>query len=385
MEKTVNLPPLAFQDYSIDVHIRIYPSGSRYGADIFAMGQVRRIPIDLSAHDLADLNKQLQEEIEHTVTWFARNSDSTAKDAKEQLYPLAKLGNYAYQKIFGYRDTTDAIQNLLSRSRRALIEIASEDFFLPWELLYPVSFVGTAISYKHFWGMNHIISRIIVQNDGSAAFVPPVIPISSLPKLGLLTNNRLPAVVQTEIPFFEKLHADGKICLFRLRNLDPNPGNTQAEFEEFRDFWSNTLDLAHFACHAAYEDKHPNQLHILLSDEFPITLIDFDVYEVAIDSHPLVMLNACKTSNLNPLYTADFARKFLKLGARGVVTTECAIPDDFAAQFVQRLYIHLLAGEPLGESLLATRQYFLDKHHDPSGLLYSMYAPPSIRLVKVVE
>jgi len=94
-------------------------------------------------------------------------------------------------------------------------------------------------------------------------------------------------------------------------------------------------------------------------------------------------MNACETGNLNPLYTSYFSADFLKRGARGVVATECAVPDVFAADFAQQLYTHLLAGEQLGESLLATRRYFLEKYHNPSGLLYSMYAPPSIRLVNV--
>ena len=93
-------------------------------------------------------------------------------------------------------------------------------------------------------------------------------------------------------------------------------------------------------------------------------------------------MNACETGNLNPLYTSYFAKAFLKCGARGVVATECAVPDAFAADFAEQLYTHLLAGEPLGESLLAARRYFLENYHNPSGLLYSMYAPPTIRLLQ---
>jgi CHAT domain-containing protein len=108
--------------------------------------------------------------------------------------------------------------------------------------------------------------------------------------------------------------------------------------------------------------------------------MDMEVYGIVVNGHPLVVLNACETGNLNPLYTANFAAAFLKYGALGVVATECAVPDAFAADFAQQLYTHLLAGEPLGESLLATRRYFLEEYHNPTGLLYSMYAPPSIRL-----
>lgn len=382
MEKTANIPPLAFQDYSIDVQIRIYQTGARYGADIFAMGQMRRIPIEMSAHDLADLNKQLQEAIKNTAHWAAHHIGETTKDLQEQLYPLAELGNYVYRKIFSYHDTMNIMQSLLAMSSKATIEIASEDFFVPWELLYPVS-LNKPVSYRHFWGMNYIISRVIIQNDYSVAFIPPTIPFSSRPKLGLLTNSSLSAVVDTEVPFFEKLHNDGKIHLFRLRNLDAHPKKKQTELKEFKSFLCNTLDLAHFACHASYETQQPNKSYIVVSNEFPITIMDLEIYQVSINNHPLIIMNACETGNLNPLYTAHFAAAFLKLGVRGVVTTECAVSDTFAANFAKKLYTELLAGEPLGSSLLATRQYFLHISQDPSGLLYSMYAPPSVRLVQV--
>ena len=109
------------------------------------------------------------------------------------------------------------------------------------------------------------------------------------------------------------------------------------------------------------------------------------VYELSIPEHPLVVLNACETSDRNPLYTSNFAAAFLKYGARGVVATECEVPDAFAADFAETLYGYLFKETPLGESLLATRQYFLSENADPSGLVYSMYAPPSIRLIKDEE
>lgn len=82
------------------------------------------------------------------------------------------------------------------------------------------------------------------------------------------------------------------------------------------------------------------------------------------------------------MYTSHFAGSFPGLGARGVVATECKVPDDFAAEFVEKLYEHLLNGEPLGESLLASRRFFLTERGNPSGLLYSMYASPPFRLAR---
>lgn len=270
------------------------------------------------------------------------------------------------------------MKSILTLGTRISIQITSEDFFLPWELIYPLD-PQSALSYEHFWGMNYVISRIIVRDFQPGCFVPPDIPVDTIPRLGLLTYADLPGVSTGEVPFFERLHCDNKVQLFKLRSLDPD--KKQEEFKEFKAFWSNELNLAHFACHAVYKDGAPDLSHLMLSQEFPITLMDMEVYGVVTNNHPLIVMNACETGNLNPLYTSHFAAAFLKYGARGVVATECAVPDTFASSFAEQLYTHLLAGKPLGESLLATRRYFWKKQKDPSGLLYSMYAAPNIRLV----
>jgi len=372
------IPPAVFHDYPVDIHMRIYREGARYGADIFAVGRSLRIPIEMSPQDLEALNRRLQKEMQIIASDHAERGELTPADLQAQLCSLAEVGHFAFKRVFSHHDALAGIQELLALGQRVSIQVASEDFFIPWELLYPIG-VDESLSYDHFWGMNHVVSRIIVQDVRPGAFVSPIMSVPYPPKLGLLAYCSLPGVVEKEIPFFKKLHKVGKITLFKLRAL--NPEKKQEEFREFKAFWQQTLNLVHFACHAFYVDGWPSLSHILLSDEFPISLEDMEVYGITIYGHPLIILNACGTGNPNPLYTSHFASAFIRYGARGVVATECAVPDAFAADFAHHLYMRLLAGRPLGKSLLATRRYFLEKHHNPSGLLYSMYAPPSIRLV----
>jgi hypothetical protein len=374
-QQAVPVPPLAYQRYPVDALIRIYRRGARYGADIFAVAQMVRVPIEMSPGDVVALNRQLQATMEKITGDVAGGSAP-----EEHLRPLAEIGHYVFRKVFSHRDARLAVDQLMELGGDVSIQVASEDFFLPWELIYPAS-LDKPLSYEHFLGMNTIISRVIIQDAWPGAFISPLIPVDAAPKLGLLTDQQLPAVLQKEIPHFEKLHDEGRIILCKLRPLDPE--SKLAEFREFKQFWHNELQLAHFACHAAYEETVPDRSHIVLSDEFPITLMDLEVYGIAILGHPLVVLNACQTGNLNPLHTAYFAGAFLRYGARGVVATECAVPDEFAADFAAQLYAHLLDGESLGTSLLAVRRHFLRERGDPTGLLYSMYAPPAIRLTSI--
>ncbi|MEM8719034.1 MAG: CHAT domain-containing protein [Cyanobacteria bacterium P01_G01_bin.39] len=375
-EKTTRIPPTKYHNYPVDIYLRIYPQGKRYALEILGTPIPIRSSINMTSQDLAELNEQLQQAIDE----IARNNQQEAPTEKE-LVNLSKVGHRAFVRVFSDSDARTAIKEFISSNPEVSIQVVSEDFFLPWELIYPTS-LYKPFSCDHFWGMNYLISRTIIQDARSGAFVSPEISFNTCPKLGMLLYSGLPSVDKKEVPFFKQLDANGQLKLIQLRSLDPDPDKMETEFQEFGNFWRESFDLAHFACHAAYDSSSPNSSSILLSEEFQIPLSDMDTYEIKIDGHPLIIMNACETGNCNPLYTSNFATAFLKYGARGVVATECNVPDDFAADFAKKLYNHLLAGEPLGKSLLAARRYFWQNHKNPSGLLYSMYAPPSIRLVK---
>lgn len=371
------IPPLVFQAYPIDVLLRIYPDGAHYCAEILADGQQLRAPIGMSPADLASLNQQLHTAMRAIATAYSEDEELANRD--ELLHDLAETGNYAFKQVFCDKDAAGVICDLIKGERSISVQVVSESFFLPWELLYPESLTKPP-SYDRFWGVQHIISRVVAQRRRPGAFVSPVISVPTLPALGLLTYTALESVVSKEIPFFERLATDGRISLWKLRALDP--AKRTREIQEFKSFWTQSFHIGHFACHAFYRDDVPDQSRVVLSDEFEITLRDLEVYDIAIAGYPLIIMNACETGNLNPFYTSHFAGALLRHGARGVVATECAVPDDFAAEFAQVLYEHLLAGKPLGESLLTARRRFLAERGNPSGLLYSMYAPPSLRLAR---
>lgn len=375
----VALPDFAFLDYPVDVALLIYRDSVRYGLDIHAEYQKQRFSIDMSLHDLQALSKEFQQEMQ-TIT--RENSDeepSTVEVVEKNLRPLAEIGHYAFKKIFSDQTAEAAIKSLMILSRYLCFEINTEEFFLPWELLYDVS-LEEPLSFENFWGMKYVITRTIVRKDRRS--FSPIIRFENAPTVGLLTYRGLPHVTKIEIPFFEELERTCKIKLSKLDSLNPDQKEVDNEYGKLKKFLQEPHNLLHFACHAFYNDKFPASSHILLSEEFSIFLRNMVAYKISINGPPLIIMNACETGNINPLYTSYFAAEFLNYGALGVVATECAVNDAFAADFTQQLYPHLLQGKPLGESLLLTRRFFLEKYQNPSGLLYSMYAPPSTRLLK---
>jgi hypothetical protein len=361
------------KDNPLDISLTIVlENGSNYRLGILADDQRVRHSINLTPNELSNFNSEIHSRLNTCV-----KKKPGVVPTEEDLKPLADFGHYVFKKVFG--DKANTI-NTLTNHPCCSIAVDSDSFYFPWEIMYPAS-VEEPISSTNFWGMKHLISRVIERANG---FVSPKIIFDNCPKLGLLAYDRLPGFNQSEYLFFDNLGGNENIELVYLCSLDPN--NKNEGWKKFKDFWQHRFHIAHFSCHAHYDNNTPSDSYILLFDKFKISIMDMDNYNLAIKDYPLVIMNACNTGHLNSLYTSSFVKNFLQYGARGVIATECAVPDTFAADFSRKFYEYFLEQKrPLGESLLKTRQYFLQEHNNPSGLLYSMYAPPSIQLVKKQE
>jgi hypothetical protein len=101
---------------------------------------------------------------------------------------------------------------------------------------------------------------------------------------------------------------------------------------------------------------------------------------------PLVFLNACGSGAVDPFTTTSFTQLFTSpdYGFLGFIGTEVTVPDLFAGRFGESLYRHFVGGLPLGEAFYAARWHMLRRHHDPFGLMYTLYADPEIQTRKNV-
>lgn len=369
-----------------DVTITIEPrEDTKFQVDLQIGDYWETWTINMSRDDVRTLNQTFQKEAEQLIEQWEWKGISS-EEYNKRIYQLVITGNSTFTKVFTHVKARQKLQTALKRKRDnpASILIISEVFSLPWEFIYTFDVTRTPHLFENFWGMNHIIRRRIAKSyDGESADDC----INSPPKLGLLTDSSLSSVDTKEIPFFERLRDNGLILLDTLDDLDPN--NRISELDtKFKAFLGNPLNIVHFACHAVYEEGQNSR--ITLSKEFDISLNEMESYKVTTNGNPLIILNACESGNLNPLYTMNFVDDFLNRGAIGVVATECVVPDDFAAAFAQKLYDFLLPKPgkeslPLGRSLLETRRHFLDSEKNPSGLIYSMYARPSIKFKQECE
>jgi len=336
-------------DFPVHVQIRIQAQDREYEAYVQAdWSKWHRFHVGVKQHDIEEFHSELQQAIEEVSQCLENNVDSS--EYARALSNLAYKGNFIFKRIFSGGVPREIISKALRTG--ATVQISSEEFFIPWELLYDGPLDPVDISY--FWGMRYIISRALIQDARPGDFVHPIID-AFRPRVGLIAYDQLTYVVKEEIPLLKELSRKKRIYLSILRPLDASRRNT--ELNTFGRFLAKKLQIIHLACHA-YIEKPISQSYLLISDDFPVTIEDFCVQEFNIKHNPFVILNACLTGIMNPLYTSNWASVFWENGARGVLATEFHVPDWFAAVFVKELYNHLLSGKSIGKGLLATRHYF---------------------------
>ncbi|GAC1457788.1 MAG: hypothetical protein PVSMB2_13180 [Ktedonobacteraceae bacterium] len=360
------LPPLDIS--SIRSSITIFSTSSEYIAYVATEMGAFPLTIPLKPHDVKNLNSLLQTAIQKVASSIGK--DSTYE---ETLAELIYWGKYAFQRLFPTPYAQDIIHDAVSRG--SIVQIVSKDFFIPWEMIYDAP-KGVQDDVENFWGMSRIISRLIIQEHRSGSHTSPILP-SLRPRVGLITSDRLPFVQQQEVPALMKLHKNKNIQVKSLQELSTTQRMTA--LAKLQQFLGQELDILHFACHA-YEQDPIEKSYLFVTKDFAVSMSDFVVSQYELTHHPFVILNACLSGVVNPLYTSSWAEKLWEHGARGVLATDFQVPDWFGASFSEVLYKYLLSGLWIGGTLVNARRYFWKEHHNPLGLAYALYSSPSIQI-----
>ena len=330
-----------------------------------------RISIDQTPGDIENLNILLQDAIQRVAS---TSGNSTAYEGA--LRELARQGYYVFDSLFASDADKNVIRAALGQSVGKCVQIVSDNLFVPWDLLYDGP-LGAATTIDGYWGTKYSISRIILQDKRPGEHASRY--IETPPKVGLVTSDRLPYVLTHEIPALEKLKSRQKIALTQLQELTET--SHEDALLELGRFLGQGWDILHFACHA-YEQTPIERSYLFITKDFRVSMIDFRVSKFELSQHPFVILNACRTSVVNPRYTSSWVRRLWEHGARGVLATDFKVPDDFAATFSAALYAELLKGVSIGKALLNCRRHFWKKESNPLGLAYALYSSPSIKVTK---
>ncbi|HEX6046439.1 MAG TPA: hypothetical protein VFZ22_18230 [Pyrinomonadaceae bacterium] len=225
-----------------------------------------------------------------------------------------------------------------------------------------------------FWGYRHSLGLPLTL-DGTNKDIPPVISFKD--------QLQMIACVSTDPLFVERDTHLGR--LKKLKNalkfeLDNSYGAIVNRLK------TTIPQLLYFYCHGGVRaNTNLPYLEIGNSDRFgPDDLIGEGISWK--EPHPLVFINGCHTTSLNPEITLDFVSSFVQQsGAAGVIGTEITIFEPLAVKFAEECFSRFVGAPPHNESMPLGRavrgaRLELLKQGNPLGLVYIPYAVGTLRL-----
>ena len=101
------------------------------------------------------------------------------------------------------------------------------------------------------------------------------------------------------------------------------------------------------------------------------------------DPKPLVFINGCQTTAVEPEQALNLVQDFIGTGGAGVIGTEVTVFESLACDFAEEFLRLFLEGNmPAGEAIRKSRLKLL-KEMNPLGLVYTSYAIPSLQMKTV--
>ena len=305
------------------------------------------------------------------------------------LPSLAEAGYRLYQRIFFSPSSDPNLQNLGNKLRKILqsepckIQVFSQDFVLPWGILYLADRLDRAnIQPFLFLGLRHIIEHIPLQKD--MLVIENKINSTSGLNVSLNVNNDIDKtmgpLVSNQEKYWEAIRLNNPEVKVTYRTTK-NEVLTALEDPKASD------QILYFYCHGVSQDIDEtggvDASTLILSGNDKLTIKDLSIDAPIVDrllNEPLVFINACESAELSPLVFDGFVPYFVAKGARGVIGTECKVPAKFAVEWARRFFDRFLKGEALGEIFLALRQEFFNDEHNLLGLLYALYVDCDTRI-----
>lgn len=309
----------------------------------------------------------------------------------EVLKTLARAGRRLFVNLFdsggGSREAAQAASHFgqalrdLSSRRALKIQVLSDDFFIPWNLLFDGDHRGP-VSATDFWGFKHVIEEIpsSSRDQPIAASIevgqdalPIAMNLNRMGSLRVLTDPQTKRVKQwaPAVAVIERSTED--------QVLDALRGKTSQG------------RLEYFFCHAGVEgnsELHFDQSYLgLTSSGNGLTLEDikFATVNRRFESQPVVFLNACESAKMDGRFYDGFVPRLLTMGACAVIGSDCDIPSLFGAHFGIRFLEGFLKAGTVGDVLLTVRKTFLQNYHNPLGLIYRVFGNADVKLSRSLD
>lgn len=304
----------------------------------------------------------------HSLRRGGEESDDRASPLTQ--YPISdKLKNVG-DLIFTLFLSTD-IRNYLSNLDNCSITISSNDFSIPWELMY---------DGKQFLCLKYPISRKVqifhTPTKKNRTIDPDNIkvlligdPTETLPEAVREVNN-IVKILKAEIPELSIRSMVGK-------NID--------RFDLLESICN--YDILHFAGHGKYNSEYPEKSFLTLHDG-PLYTGEL-VNRLSVNPPVIAFINACETSKLGNwqqyLYEkkmVGIANSFISAGVRCFIGASWPIHDVAATHFAVELYKNLAWGDDVGLSALKARNSIFEKFskNEISWASFILFGDPDLKI-----
>lgn len=370
------------------------------GYSCIALGSVgNEATLPLSVDDMANAAADARADLTAVVTGVFGGTQPfldgiDIPDAVQQaaLTQLARSGKRLFQRLFqapGAGADAKAMGDWLVEyatdpQLQLTLQVFATRVPIPWSMLYLGDVRdGAVLDWNNFLGFRHIIEQLPFQSlPGTKSN-----QIDSQPDLSVSVNIN-PKIDSSMGIDVVAAHQQHWVDIAAARkNLALVPRATLAEVVGALADPANVDKVVYFYCHAQSNDVDPDKAAIIMGgprDKDQVaTLADLNLdapTDIPLAGRPLVFLNACESADLSPRFYDGFVPFFLAKGSRGVIGTECKTPVVFAIHWAEAFVDRLLAGAPVGQTMLDLRRQFLHDHGNPMGLLYTMYCDADTRI-----
>lgn len=380
-----------------DIGIRVGPATER-GYDVVVWGAVSTqvtLPITRDYLNQAIINARaklmavvMQKGADRTLS-FQKDVQIDKAEADTAMEILREAGGTLFRKLFFSNDAGKDVRRVgeflreqaTNKNSKLTIQIISKNFPLPWPLLY-VGEENAPTDWECFLGMRHIIEQIPLQPDLN---IPDDKIASNSPSLSVSVNVNAGIDAQMGSNFVARQldYWKAASASLGLRVVE------RQQRDELLTAMNGTSDdqIMYLYCHADTTgigdvDGIDSSCFILTGDQ-KLTLGDLSSkasISTQLAGKPLVIVNACESAQLSPMFYDGFVPYFMAKGARGVIGTECKTPALFATEWALQFFPMLLSGTTVGEAMLATRRYAWTQWNNPLGLLYAVYCATDTRI-----
>lgn len=355
--------------------------------------------VPLSAAAVQNATLRLRQELERIVLFAEERDGATSypfadpyrlkvdeATARRAAAPLADAGQQVWHLLFNAPRAPEGLKRIgaalrdLPHGSALQVVIESQQFIVPWALLYdrPGEITPATLDWAGFWGYRYVLD-VLPPGD----YPDPTIAARP-PTARLLFND------DAELRRFAD--AQERAAREGLGQVETARGAEQAR-EALRAAAGGESTLLYVFCHGQHASglAQPGAL----ASESALTFGRGDRVRLAdmrrivsgpLPGRPLVFLNACEGATQDAFFYDGFMPFFIEeCGARGFIGTEVKAPQLLAHDVALRFMQLFAAGVPVGEALWRLRRAYLDEHHNPLALNYTLYGLDEVRLVTKAE